>query len=177
MKKRNCYKVDAGELIRVISTYQTLQVKQIYALFPNRAEIVEVLLKRFIQANRIFYDNIFDLVSYEKEIKPNIAIIKCFWVLLDFIEKIEFHTIADTPANICFFAQQELYEIVYVPKKKEIFMNHAFSCMVEKIESKRIVVIEQEEQIHKLHILNTVGYCKVLDSGKITYYQVKQEKI
>ena len=40
------------------------------------------------------------------------------WVLLDFIEKVEYHSPDNMPAKLVFFADGEVYEVVYVTPGK-----------------------------------------------------------
>lgn len=94
-------------------------------------------------------------------------------MLLDFIDKAEFHTLANYPSVICFFAKGNMYEIVFVPIGQEIVLSHAFQRLTDENTAKRIVIVEKSEQIYQLNISNTVGYCKVQPNGSIEYYQLQ----
>lgn len=171
--RKEIYEQEGAELLRVISAYKTLDIEQIYALFPNKKQKIEQILKLFIKQGRCSYDATYGLLYYGQECKVEKTVITCFWVLLDFIENIQYHLPADYPSVISFFAKEEIYEIAYVAEGQEIFIQYAFSVQGNKAMSKRIIVVEQEEQIAKCNIPDTVGFCMVSAAGEVSYYQLK----
>lgn len=172
-KRADLYEKEATELIRVTSTYKALLLQQIYMLFPGKESKIEQLLRLYIKQQRLFYEENTGLVYYQKGLQANNIVISCFWVLLDFIEQVKFHTLADNPVCICFYAKEAIYEIVYVSNEAENIMNQLFHQVEEKNNGKRIIVVENEVQIPKIQIKNIAGYCTVAKDGHITYYQFK----
>lgn len=49
---------------------------------------------------------------------------RCIWVLLDFIEQVEYHTAGEFPVEVLCFANGQLYEIVPIPRGKETMLCH-----------------------------------------------------
>ena len=74
---------------------------------------------------------------------------KAVWVLTDFMEQVEYHSVSEYPAKIIFFADGEVYEIIYAEPGKE------------------------PEQIAEIHTPNTSGYCTVSSGGEVQYYQIE----
>lgn len=167
------YEKEASQLLQIISTYKALKSKQVYAFFQDREKVIEQLLKKYIKQKRIYYDDSLDLITYSANYKENKEIINSVWVLLDFIENIEFHTIADYPATICFFTKNEVYEIVFVGYEKETIINFAFTKSITDFPSKKIMLVEDKSQIPRLKVDNIAGYCTVDENGKVNYYQLK----
>ena len=51
--------------------------------------------------------------------KQDAGMMAAVWVLIDFIEEVEFHSVSDYPAKLLFFAGGEVYEVIYVPLNQE----------------------------------------------------------
>lgn len=96
------------------------------------------------------------------------------WVLLDFIDRAEYHSASDFPVKIIFFADGELYEIVHVPNGQEALIGHALSAK-EDGAGRRIVLVESPEQIGRVNIPYTSGFCTVDPDGSIRYYKKAPE--
>ena len=90
----------------------------------------------------------------------------------DFIEKIEYHSSSDFPVNIVFFGEGESYEITYIPENKEAIFEQAFNNY--ELNGKRIIVLENTEQITKINIPDVTAYCIVDDNtGEVKYFKSK----
>ena len=73
--------------------------------------------------------------------------------------------------KILFFADASVFDIIYVSEGRETLVNCAL--MQSDDESKRLVIIENVEQIDKLSIPNTAAYCLVnQNSGEIQYFTI-----
>ena len=94
----------------------------------------------------------------------------CVWVLLDFINQVEYHTVGEFPAAILCFANGELYEIVPIPQGKEAMICHLLR-QPQKDTGKRIVVVEDTAQIKVLDIPQVAGFCTVAEDGTVSYYK------
>ena len=95
---------------------------------------------------------------------------RCVWVLLDFIDQVEYHTVGEFPAAILCFANGELYEIVPIPQGKETMICQLLR-QPQKDAGKRIVVVEDTAQIELLHIPQVAGFCTVAEDGTVSYYK------
>ncbi len=165
------YANEAGVLLETMATYRTLRTEQLYKLFPpEKAGTVKMLLKRYVREQRLFLSTDERLVSADAEIPVNGGLIKAFWVLLDFIDKSEYHTAGIFPVLICFFADGELYEIISVPSGQEAMISTALKNS-GKEPSKRILILDDINQAAQTAIPGIAGFCLVSDAGKIQYFK------
>lgn len=165
------YANEANVLLETVSTYHTLRTEQLYKLFPpQKMNTVKMLLRRYAREQRLFLSKDESLVSADSEIPKNSSLIKAFWVLLDFIDKAEYHTAGIFPVLICFFADGELYEIIHVSFGQEAMISVALPKS-EKEPSKRILLLDELSQMARIQIDGIAGYCLVTQDGVISYYQ------
>ena len=92
------------------------------------------------------------------------------WVLLDFIDQVEYHTVGEFPAAILCFANGELYEIVPIPQGKETMICQLLR-QPQKDADKCIVVVDDAAQIEMLDIPQVAGFCTVAEDGTVSYYK------
>ena len=167
------YANEAGVLLETMATYRTLRTEQIYRLFPpQKSDMIKMLLGRYVREQRLFLSDDKQIVSVESDLPANCSLNKAFWVLLDFIDKVEYHTSGIFPVLICFFVGGELYEIVHVPSGQEAMISVALT-KTEKEPTKRIVIIDYIEQTAQIAVPEAIGFCTVSDSGKIQYFKKK----
>ena len=125
MKTREqIYRKEAAELLRDLTTYHYMRRDQILRLYPGKESKMENLLAYFTRQSRIFYDKDTDLYQDGTESIPNQSMLVALWVLIDFIEKAEYHSAVDFPAALVFVAEGELYEVMHIPSEKEAMMEH-----------------------------------------------------
>ena len=175
MKTRDdLYGQEASDLLKIISMYRTLEYKQILQLYPDREPVIKNLLNYLEKQGRIYInrENERCCASESCDSDADLGMIAAFWVLLDFIDKVENHLPSDFPVKISFLADGELYEIIYAGYEQENLINHAFSINDEDT-TRRIAIVEKAEQIPKLQIPNTTGYCVVSKDGKVHYYKLE----
>jgi len=174
--RQQLYGGEATELLRVITMYKSLQKEQLYRLFPGKEEKIKQLLAHLVKQGRIVYSpqsKRFS-ASLECENKADSGMIAAFWVALDFIDRIEYHTASEYPVCIMFFADGEAYEIVYVPFDKEALVSHALSSKDEDA-PRRIILVDNPDQIPQISIPNINGFCTVDINGDVRYYKLSQE--
>lgn len=106
----------------------------------------------------------------ERSAASDTGMIAAFWVLLDFIDRVEYHTSSDFPVKISFFSENKMYEIIYVAYGQELLVGHALS---EKDDARRIIVVDDPKQIEQLNIPGVSGYCTVSPDGQISYYKLE----
>ena len=82
------------------------------------------------------------------------GLLAAIWVLADFIDRAEFHSVGDFPAKLIFFADGEVYEVIHAANGKEA-----------------LILVDKPEQIPELEIPNVRGYCTVSPEGEVQYYQ------
>ncbi len=164
---------EAKEVVRVLSLYGALLFQQILALFPGRAETVRNMIARMVKQKRLFYlqDSCAVAISPERELDA--AMVSAFWVLLDFLDQVDFHTSSDFPVAISLFTEGgDAYDIITIAPGQENTMNHALWYVKGEDLPKRLVVVEDPEQIPKLKISNVAGFCTVASDGEVSYYHI-----
>ncbi len=95
---------------------------------------------------------------------------RCVWVLLTFIDQVEYQTVGEFSALILCFANGELYEIVPIPQGKETMICQLLR-QPQKDAGKRIVVVDDVAQIELLDIPQVAGFCTVAEDGTVSYYK------
>lgn len=91
--------------------------------------------------------------------------LKAFWVLLDLGEA-AYHCLGDWPVQISFFANETEGEIIYAALGEERLLN----AMIKGAETKRIVIVEEPEQIMALELEGVMYYCTVDHNGQVVKY-------
>lgn len=97
------------------------------------------------------------------------------WVLLDFIDRVEFHSTSDFPVKLLFFSAGDVYEVVYVAAGQEPLITQALR-QCRQGESRRIVLVEDAGQIPLLSFPDISGFCTVEPDGKVSYYKKAEEE-
>lgn len=161
----------AAELVQIMARYGVLEYRQLLELRPQKSESVKNQIAWLAKNKRLYRDNLF--VKARPELNPDAAVITAFWVLLDFIHivQVEYHTKSDFPAVINFFAGEESYDIIVISPGSENLICHAVMLTGRKEDSKRIVVVEDAQQIEACRIPGAFLYCTVSAGGQVHYYQ------
>lgn len=171
MKTRaEIYGKEATDLLRIISIYRVVTDSQLQCFYPGKEDKTANLLQHLKRQGRVFYDG----VAYyaEPRMKPDQGMTAALWVLLDFIDKISYHTVSDFPAKLMFFADDELYEVIHVPIAQEALISHLWNGRLKEQEPpRRIVVVDDKEQIEKIEIPSVSGYCTVSPEGEVSYFR------
>ena len=170
--REQIYGNEASDLLRNITMYKTLTEEQIYRLYPGKEAVIKNLLAHLTRQGRVYRSPESGRVSASAECdaKADAGIIAAVWVLIDFIDKAEYHSAGDFPVKIGFFADGELYEIIHVPYEQEMLMTHALAGKNETA-ARRIVLVDRAEQIGSIDIPNTTGFCSVTPDGTVRYYK------
>ena len=91
------------------------------------------------------------------------------WVLLDFIQRADYHVPADFPVKLVFFADGELYEVACVEDGQEALVCHALRG--NKGDSRRIILVDSPAQIAKIDCPGISGFCTVEENGQTHYFK------
>ena len=166
MKTRaEIYSKEAADMLRNITTYHYMRHDQLLRLYPGKEEKIDNLLSFFLRQGRIFRDG--------TEAHADNEMLAALWVLVDFIDRVDYHSSTDFPVKLIFIADGELYEVIYVETGGEALIEHAVAKQPDDAE-KRIIIVESAEQIGKLNIPDVTAYCTVdMNTGAVQYY--KQE--
>lgn len=170
MKTREqIYGQEAASILRDISMYKALTEGQLLRLYPGRQVQVKNLLRHLVRQGRICQNGDFYCVPSAQD-NLDYGLVNAVWVLVDFIDRVEYHSVGDYPAKVIFFADGEVYEIIHAAYGKEALINHVLAETTEE-PSKYLVLVDKPEQITELQIPNASGYCTVSPDGEVQYYQ------
>lgn len=165
------YQREAAEMLHNISLYPGLTEEQLCRFFPEKEATAKPLLAHMLKEGRVYCGkNDRYYANQEAQIDADKDLSRCVWVLLDFIDQVEYHTVGEFPTAILCFANGELYEIVPIPQGKETMICQLLH-QPQKDAGKRIVVVEDTSQIELLDIPQAAGFCTVAEDGTISYYK------
>ena len=172
MKTRDqLYRQDAESLLRDISTYQCIKGEQWKRLYPGKEKRIERMLDYLVSQGRIHYFDKKDTYFASPKVDIDYEMLSALWVLADFGDKCEYHSTDAYPSKIVFFADNETYEIVYVPWDKEALILHALGMRHDGDYGKRIFIVEEVSQIDMFNVENAI-FCTVnAETGEIQYYK------
>lgn len=160
-----------SEIIRIISMYQALSFKQLLRTFPELGtNKLQIILKQLQKSGRLTFEQDTGLIFCSKECSINPSTYAAYWVLLDFISDTIYHTISEFPVSLTFYTYTDCYDVIHVPEEKEILINHALSTYNTEA-PKRLVVVDNTEQISHLHFPGIAAFCMVDADGKVRYFK------
>lgn len=172
MKTRaDIYGQEAAELLREISMYPGLSEQQLVRFHPGKEDKIRNLLVHLQRQGRTVLT---ETGSYfprgEHTRGTDLGLIRSVWVLLDFIDRVEFHSPSDFPVKLLFFSAGEVYEVVYVAAGQEPLITQALR-QCRQGESRRIVLLDEAEQIPLIDFPDISGFCTVEPDGTVSYYK------
>lgn len=171
MKTREqIYGQEAASILRDITMYRALTEEQLLRLCPGKRDKVRNLLSYLTKQGRIWHIDGLYCAAPECAEDVDKGLLASVWVLADFIDRVEFHSVGDFPAKLIFFADGEVYEVIHAASGKETLINHILSAPAEEASS-YLSLVDKPEQIPELDIPNARGYCTVSPEGEVQYYQ------
>lgn len=166
------YRMEASSLLRDISMYRCLTKGQVYGLYPGKYAIIKNLLSYFEKQGRIVREGIYYCDTKESLKELDRDLLAAVWVLVDFMDRVEYHAVANYPAKIVFCADGEIYEIIHAGIGKEALISYIVSEQKNSEDTtKFLVLVDRPEQIDELQTDNAAGYCTVSPDGKVQYYR------
>lgn len=161
---------EAAALVKMITDYHALTYEQVLRTFPHKQESIRILISNLIKQGRFYYEPEQNLLCDQPDMADvDHAMIRAYWVLLDFKEAIVYHTSGDFPVKIHFFSHDEAYEIIYIPLGQEIMMNQIL--MQTRTDANRLVIVESKEQAARMQFSNILAFCLVDSDGEVSYYR------
>lgn len=119
MKTRaEIYSKEAADMLRNITTYHYMRHDQLLRLYPGKEEKIDNLLSFFLRQGRIFRDEHSDLYHDGTEARADNEMLAALWVLVDFIDRVDYHSSTDFPVKLIFIADGELYEVIYKNRRR-----------------------------------------------------------
>jgi len=175
MKTRNdIYAKEAAELVRSVTMYKSLLATQIYRMFSGKEASIRNLLGVLTKQQRLVYNPETERISASEECANEVdnGLIAAFWVLLDFYENVDFHSVSEYPVKLSFFSEDEFFEVIYATPGNEALISHALSTNAEEA-GKRIVIVEDTSQMAKLHFPSIACFCMITPEGVVDYYKLE----
>lgn len=170
--RADLYGQEAASLLRDISMYRALMEEQILRLYPGKRDKIKNLLAYLVKQNRIWYTDGLYCAAPDGAKELDKGLLAAVWVLTEFIDQIEYHTVGDYPAKIVFSANGEVYELVYVAEGKELLISNILKNTGED-PPRYILLVDDPAQIEQLCVPNAGGYCTVTPEGIVQFYQKK----
>lgn len=172
MKTRaELYGHEATELLRIISMYPGLSEKQLCRFYPGREDVTKNLLSHLCRQGRTRQTDTGGYFTYGNDkAETDSGMVRAAWVLLDFIDKAEFHSSSDFPVKIAFFSSGELYEIIHAASGQEALVSHALRQSRDS-GGRRIVLVDDPGQIPLFTFQGITGFCTVDAGGNVSYYK------
>ena len=171
MKARGpSFEQEAARLLRDISMYQVLRKEQLLRLYPGKEQTVRMLLAYLVNQNRIVLQKGLYYMATGRPDNIDFGLLDAVWVLVDFIDRVEFHCVGEFPAKVIFTADGEVYEVVYAERGKETMLSQLMGRQ-EGEPPHYLVLVDRPEQIEELELPHTCGYCTVAPNGEVQYYQ------
>lgn len=165
------YGHEATELLRLISVYPGLSEQQLFRFYPGKEDKVRNLLTHLKRQTRVLQADtgryfLFGTIDFTVDN----GLIRAVWILLDFIDRVEYHSSSEFPVKIAFFLAGEIFEIVHIAAGQEVLMSHLMR-QHGAYDGRRIALVDCHEQIHLLDFPGISGFCTVEPSGKVNYYK------
>lgn len=112
-----------AEITRLLSLYQALTLTQFEKLYPELSgDKLTALMRRLRKNGRLIFEQETGMLYHSKECTRNPAVIAAFWVLLDFLPDLTYHTVSSFPVTLTFYTRSDCYDVIHVPEEKEILM-------------------------------------------------------
>ena len=151
--------------------YHAITQEQLLGLYPNKQKQVLNLLAYLVRQKRLFLDGdgFYRTTDQPEEFDRGLS--AALWILIYFIDRVDYHSIgSEFPTKIVFFAQDEVYEIIYIAYGQEALVNNILSSQA-KDPPNYIILVDRPEQIPGIDVPNVSGYCTVSPDGQVQYYQ------
>lgn len=164
---------EATRLLRDISMYQVLRKEQLLRLYPGKEQNVRMLLAYLVNQNRIVVQKGLYFMATGRPDSIDWGLLAAVWVLVDFIDRVDFHAVGEFPAKVIFTADGEVYEVVYAERGKEVMLSQLMGRQ-DGGTPHYLVLVEDPEQIPALDLPSVRGYCTVSPNGEVQYYQKEE---
>lgn len=170
MKTRaEIYGNEAADLLRLVTMYPGLSKEQLFRFHPGKEEKSAALLSHLGRQGRIFQSDTGGYFPTGSPPKMDQALVRAVWILLDFIDRADYHAAADFPVKLVFFADGELYEVAYAAEGQEALVSHALRG--NKGGSHRMILLDTPSQIPKIDCPGLSVFCTVSADGQTQYFK------
>ena len=120
MKTRaQIYEREAAALLRDISMYQVMTEGQLLRLHPGKKDKTRNLLAYLVRQNRVWQVDDFYCAAQDSLENMDRGLLAAVWVLADFIDQVEYHSVGDYPAKIIFLRMERSMRSSTRPRGKK----------------------------------------------------------
>ena len=158
-------------ILKLLDIAGVLSFKQLLSFTKLSPSVLGTLITQLQRENRLIRSMEWIALSEEALENKRDGIEAVMWVFDDFLPRTDYFTAGEFPAIICFFADGVDYEIIFVPVGQEYIISKSVSEFDNP--PKRLIVIENTDQIPHISIPNITAYCITEPSGKTNYYKRK----
>ena len=160
-------------IMKIMNIAGALPFKLLLSLTRLTPSLLNTLITQLQREKKLIRSMEWVALSEEALENKREGVEEAMWVFDDFFQRIDYFTGVDFPAIVCFFADGAEYEIIYVPVGQE----YVISKSVPECDNppKRLVAIENIDQIPQIKIPNITAYCITAPGGRTTYYKRKEE--
>src|SRR5699024_6683472 len=138
-------------------------------LQPGKEDTATSPLSYLERQGRIFQTESGGYFPAGQSAKIDRALVRAVWVLLDFIQRADYHAPADFPVKLVFFADGELYEVACFEDGQEALVCHALRG--NKGGSRRIVLVDSPAQVAKIDCPGICWFCPGEENGQTLYFK------
>lgn len=157
-------------MLDLISEYKVLETRQIQKYLGLTDDLFWRVLNSLRKKGRIVYQAGDPLVRVTKDIPMNDIQIKCFWIIIDLLDRIWMHCAGNWPTVQMMYSEDEAYEVFYCRNGEETVLAHAIKHMKDVDDARTLIVVDDAEQIAKIPITDAI-YCLITEEGGVTYYE------
>lgn len=158
------------KVFELVSEYGALKAEQVRSYFSLEDAHMERTVQTLIKKGRLRYDRQNGYIKTYSQDTYDEEFIRCFWVVIDLMNTVEFHGAGKYPLYIAMYADAKVYEIYCCKKGEELALEHAIKMLKEQVDGRVLIVIEDMEQIPKLNIENCT-FCMVSTGGEVKYFE------
>ena len=159
-------------IMKIMDIAGVLPFKLLLSLTRLTPSLLNTLITQLQREKKLIRSMEWVALSEEALENRREGIVEAMWVFDDFFQRIDYFTAGDYPAIVCFFADGVDYEIIYVPVGQEYIISKSVTSCDNP--PKRLVTIENTDQIPQISIPNITAYCITEPSGKTNYYKRKE---
>ena len=153
--------LDSAQLFVLMKKTKMLNKRQRYHI--GKKLLLHAYARKITQNGRNYYTRAPGLLPIGKYR----AQIVCFWVLLDYIDKVDKHSATGTFSRISMEIGGRDYDIVYVEKGQERLCNANIKCGGD---TRYFVVVEDAAQIPLIKGERIHSFATVSEAGQVEYY-------
>ena len=159
-------------ILKLLDIAGVLTLKQLLSLTKLTPSVLNTLITQLRREGRLIRSMEWVALSEEALQNRRDGMEDVMWVFNDFLPRTDYFTAGEYPASVCFFADGIDYEIIYVPIGQEYMISKSVTPC--ETPPKRLIVIENTDQIPNINIPNVTAFCLTDLSGKTLYYKRKE---